>query len=105
MAADRPTFRAAVLGSPVAHSLSPRLHNAGYAALGLDDWHYTYAEVAEGELVDFVQGLDETWRGLSLTMPLKEVAFEVAKEQRGFLREGAGDADSTVAGGTTRAVG
>lgn len=78
MAADRPTFRAAVLGSPVAHSLSPRLHNAGYAALGLDDWHYTYDEVAEGELVDFVQGLDETWRGLSLTMPLKEVAFEVA---------------------------
>lgn len=72
--------RAAVLGSPVSHSLSPRLHNAGYAALGLSDWRYTSAEVAEAELAGFVAGLDDTWRGLSLTMPLKEAAFEVAAE-------------------------
>lgn len=78
VAADRPSHRAAVLGSPVAHSLSPLLHNAGYAALGLSGWQYTYAEVTEPELVGFVRGLDESWRGLSLTMPLKEVAFEVA---------------------------
>lgn len=78
MAAEPPLRQAAVLGSPVAHSLSPLLHNAGYAALGLTGWRYTYAEVTESELVGFVAGLDESWRGLSLTMPLKEVAFEVA---------------------------
>jgi shikimate dehydrogenase len=70
--------RAAVLGSPIAHSLSPELHTAGYRALGLDDWDYTRADVAEHELVEFVAGLGPEWRGLSLTRPLKEVAFEVA---------------------------
>ena len=49
--------RAAVLGSPIAHSLSPALHTAGYRALGLDDWEYTRADVAEHELVEFVAGL------------------------------------------------
>lgn len=78
MAAEPVRHRAAVLGSPIAHSLSPRLHNAGYAALGLSDWQYTAAEVTEDGLSEFVAGLDGTWRGLSLTMPLKEVAFEVA---------------------------
>jgi shikimate dehydrogenase len=70
--------RAAVLGSPIAHSLSPALHTAGYRALGLDDWEYTRAHVAEHELVAFVAALGPEWRGLSLTRPLKEVAFEVA---------------------------
>jgi shikimate dehydrogenase len=70
--------RAAVLGSPIAHSLSPALHTAGYRALGLDDWDYGRADVAESELVAFVGGLGPEWRGLSLTRPLKEVAFEVA---------------------------
>ena len=72
------TERAAVLGSPIAHSLSPALHTAGYRALGLDEWEYTRADVAEHELVEFVAGLGPEWRGLSLTRPLKEVAFEVA---------------------------
>jgi shikimate dehydrogenase len=72
--------KAAVLGSPVAHSLSPALHSAGYAALGLDDWTYARIETREDELLDRVAGLDEEWRGLSLTMPLKEVAFEVAAD-------------------------
>ncbi|UFS60283.1 shikimate dehydrogenase [Subtercola endophyticus] len=68
----RPTAcRLAVLGSPIAHSKSPQLHLAAYQALGLD-WEYTRADVAPGELSDFVLGLDESWRGLSLTMPLKE---------------------------------
>ena len=78
MAADPVRHRAAVLGSPVSHSLSPLLHTAGYAARGLSDWQYTYADVTEPDLVEFVAGLDRSWRGLSLTMPLKEVAFEVA---------------------------
>ncbi|GAA2092660.1 shikimate dehydrogenase [Kitasatospora saccharophila] len=64
--------RAAVLGSPIAHSLSPALHNAGYAALGLADWHYDRYEIDESTLADFVAGLDPAeWAGLSLTMPLK----------------------------------
>jgi shikimate dehydrogenase len=71
--------RAAVLGSPIAHSLSPALHTAGYRALGLDDWEYTRADVAEHELVGFVATLgNPEWRGLSLTRPLMEVAVEVA---------------------------
>ncbi len=72
--------RAAVLGSPVAHSLSPALHSAGYAALGLEDWTYARIETREDELVGRVAGLDEAWRGLSLTMPLKEIAFDVAAD-------------------------
>lgn len=67
-----------MLGSPIAHSLSPLLHNAGYAALGLSEWEYTSAEVTESDLGAVVAALDDTWRGLSLTMPLKEVAFDVA---------------------------
>ena len=38
--------KAAVIGSPIEHSLSPVLHNAAYAALGLD-WEYTRLECAE----------------------------------------------------------
>jgi shikimate dehydrogenase len=59
-----------VLGSPIGHSLSPALHRAAYAELGLD-WSYGAREVTEETLPGFLDGLDETWRGLSLTMPLK----------------------------------
>ena len=79
--------RAAVLGSPVAHSLSPALHQAAYAALGLEDWTYDRFEVDERRLAPFVEGLDESWRGLSLTMPLKVAAFAVADEVSGLARE------------------
>lgn len=60
----------AVLGSPIEHSRSPDLHNAAYGALGLP-WRYGRVEVASGALEGFLAGLDERWRGLSLTMPLK----------------------------------
>lgn len=63
--------RCAVLGKPIAHSLSPVLHNAAYRALGLKDWSYDRHEVGEDDLDAFLKGLDPTWRGLSLTMPLK----------------------------------
>jgi shikimate dehydrogenase len=63
--------RAAVLGSPIEHSLSPLLHRAAYADLGLD-WQYDAIEVDEHTLKDFLAGLDDSWAGLSLTMPLKE---------------------------------
>lgn len=73
-------MRAAVLGSPVAHSLSPVLHTAAYRALGLEGWSYARHECDEAALPAFVAGLDATWAGLSLTMPLKRVALEVADE-------------------------
>ena len=62
--------RCAVLGSPIAHSLSPALHRAAYAELGLD-WTYDAVEVDTPGLEAFLRGLDASWRGLSLTMPLK----------------------------------
>ncbi|WP_265521277.1 shikimate dehydrogenase [Oerskovia flava] len=69
--------RAAVLGHPVAHSLSPVLHRAAYADLGLDGWQYTAVDVTEERLAAFLAGLDDTWAGLSLTMPLKQVVFDL----------------------------
>ncbi|WP_316307603.1 shikimate dehydrogenase [Clavibacter michiganensis] len=62
--------RLAVLGSPIAHSLSPRLHAAAYEVLGLD-WTYEAVECTGADLGAFVAGLGSDWRGLSLTMPLK----------------------------------
>lgn len=66
--------RAAVLGSPIAHSLSPLLHRAAYAELGLD-WRYAAIEVDAAALPGFLAGLDERWVGLSLTMPLKQAVL------------------------------
>jgi shikimate dehydrogenase len=70
--------RAAVLGSPVAHSLSPVLHGAAYATLGLTDWTYERVECDAAALPGLVGGLDAAWVGLSVTMPGKRAALEVA---------------------------
>jgi shikimate dehydrogenase len=70
--------RAAVLGRPVGHSLSPVLHSAAYAALGLADWTYTAIDCGERELPGLLAGLGPEWAGLSLTMPLKRVALAAA---------------------------
>ncbi|MGW3490532.1 shikimate dehydrogenase [Streptomyces sp. NPDC001054] len=67
--------RAAVLGSPVAHSLSPQLHLAAYRALGLSGWTYERIETDEAALPGFVDGLGPEWAGLSLTMPLKRAVL------------------------------
>ncbi|MFS0697689.1 shikimate dehydrogenase [Streptomyces nitrosporeus] len=72
--------RAAVLGSPIAHSLSPALHRAAYAELGLDTWSYERFEVDEAALPGFVEGLDPSWAGLSLTMPLKRAVIPLLDE-------------------------
>ncbi|MFF5181160.1 shikimate dehydrogenase [Micromonospora sp. NPDC000316] len=72
--------RAAVLGKPIAHSLSPVIHNAGYAAAGLTGWSYTRIECAAAELPALVAGLGPEWAGLSVTMPGKEAALAVAAE-------------------------
>lgn len=67
---DSGRTRLAVLGSPIGHSLSPKLHTAAYAALGLS-WDYQAVEVTGDSLPDFLETCDAHWRGLSLTMPLK----------------------------------
>lgn len=76
---DRPR-RAAVLGKPVAHSLSPVLHRAAFAALGLDGWTYDRVETDAAELPGFVDGLGPEWVGLSVTMPGKRAALDYAAE-------------------------
>ena len=77
-----PSGRAAVLGSPIRHSLSPALHRAAYGALGLD-WDYQAYEVGEAALPAFLAGLedqDAPWAGLSLTMPLKRAVLPLLDE-------------------------
>ncbi len=71
--------RAGVLGSPIAHSLSPALHRAAYHALGLD-WTYDPYDVTESELPGFFGELDNEWAGLSLTMPLKSAVIPLLAE-------------------------
>ena len=75
-----PAMRCAVLGDPIAHSLSPALHRAGYAATGLG-WQYDAVRVPDGGLVEFVRGLDAGWRGLSLTMPHKRAGLSTAGDR------------------------
>jgi shikimate dehydrogenase len=77
--------RCAVLGSPIAHSLSPAIHRAAYQHLGLA-WTYTAHEVDEAGLAGFVGSLDPSWRGLSLTMPLKRVALDLTDDASALAR-------------------
>ena len=86
--------RLAVLGSPIAHSLSPDLHRAAYRVLGLD-WSYEAVEIGRDGLADFVRSGDETWRGLSLTMPLKVEVFPLLTEVSELARE-TGSANTVV---------
>ncbi|MFC9929230.1 shikimate dehydrogenase [Streptomyces sp. NPDC127190] len=72
--------RAAVLGRPIAHSLSPVLHRAAYDELGLTDWSYERFEVDEAQLPGFLDGLGPEWAGLSLTMPLKRAVIPLVDE-------------------------
>ena len=70
-------YNCAVLGDPIDHSLSPVLHNAAYKALGLTNWQYSKKKVSETELADFIANLDDSWKGLSLTMPLKKTVMKL----------------------------
>jgi shikimate dehydrogenase len=73
--------RAAVLGHPIGHSLSPVLHRAAYAALGLSDWHYEAIDCDEAALAALIDGADSgRWGGFSCTMPLKRAALSLATE-------------------------
>ncbi|MEI7057027.1 shikimate dehydrogenase [Nocardioides sp. CCNWLW239] len=77
-------MKCAVLGDPIEHSLSPALHRAAYAELEMSDWSYTSARVTGGGLASYVSSLGgdwppSRWRGLSVTMPLKREAYELAR--------------------------
>src|SRR5262245_30917509 len=72
---ERRRVRAAVLGSPIAHSLSPVLHSAAYAALGLTWWRYEAIECDEAGLAPLLDRCGPDWAGLSLTMPLKRTVL------------------------------
>ena len=73
--------RCAVLGDPIEHSLSPVLHTAAYTALGLQGWAYDAHRVDEQALPGFIAALDATWRGLSLTMPLKRAVMPLLDDR------------------------
>jgi shikimate dehydrogenase len=70
--------RAAVLGSPIAHSRSPQLHLAAYRALGLTDWTYERIDCTAEQLPGLVGGFGPEWVGLSVTMPNKFAALRFA---------------------------
>ena len=77
-------MKCAVLGDPIDHSLSPTLHQAAYAELEMSDWSYTSTRVQAGGLAKYVADLGgdwppSRWRGLSVTMPLKREAYELAR--------------------------
>jgi shikimate dehydrogenase len=76
-------IKAAVLGSPISHSLSPKIHSKAYELLGLN-FEYTAIELDEKSFPDFYQKLDSSegglgWSGFSLTMPLKEIVLKYCK--------------------------
>ncbi len=87
-----------MLGSPIRHSLSPTLHCAAYAALGLTGWRYDAVHCDQSALPAFVERLGAEWVGLSLTMPLKRVALTVA-DQVSPLAGAVGAANTLVLGG------
>jgi shikimate dehydrogenase len=89
--------RAAVLGSPIAHSLSPVLHTTAYRVLGLA-WSYEAIECDEDQLPDLLEGLDETYVGLSLTMPLKRAVIPLLDEVSDLARA-VGAANTVLFGG------
>lgn len=71
-------IHAAVLGSPISHSLSPHLHNRAYRELGISG-RYEAVDVTEAKFVEFIEkARDQDWSGFSLTMPHKERVLSVA---------------------------
>ncbi|MBL7549074.1 shikimate dehydrogenase [Frankia sp. AgB1.9] len=102
-----------MLGSPIAHSLSPVLHRAAYQALGLDDWSYTAIETDEAGLAGVLDQVRSQpgWAGLSLTMPLKTAAvplvdrLDASVEAVGALNTIVVEPDGSLAGYNTDIAG
>ncbi|HUH52971.1 MAG TPA: shikimate dehydrogenase [Microbacteriaceae bacterium] len=82
-------MKLAVMGKPISHSKSPQIHRAAYSSLNLE-WVYERIECDEASFEETLQKFDSTWRGLSLTMPLKEIAYTKANtHDRWALASGA----------------
>ncbi|HUA42096.1 MAG TPA: shikimate dehydrogenase [Streptosporangiaceae bacterium] len=96
-----PVRRAAVLGSPIAHSLSPALHRAAYRELGLGGWSYDAIECDEQRLPALLDSLGPEWAGLSLTMPLKRAVLPLLDYTEPLAAE-AGAANTVVFTGGQR---
>ncbi len=94
--------RAAVLGSPIAHSLSPALHTAAYAALGLDGWAYSAIVCDEAGLPALLASCGPEWAGLSLTMPLKRAVLPLLDKAEPLVSEVGGANTVVFAGGRRR---
>ncbi|MEW2011847.1 MULTISPECIES: shikimate dehydrogenase family protein [Microbacterium] len=103
-----------VWGDPIEHSLSPAMHTAAYALLGWD-WTYGRRRVDEASFADELASLGPEHRGLSLTMPLKHVAYAAAGQHDAraaltgaantLVRSGSGwHAFNTDAGGIVAAL-
>jgi shikimate dehydrogenase len=96
--------RAAIVGKPVAHSLSPVLHSAGYRELGLTDWMFERVEADADELPALVAGLGDEWAGLAVTMPGKRAALALADRRTDrAVAVGAANALVPLGGGAWRA--
>jgi shikimate 5-dehydrogenase len=89
--------KAAVLGSPIAHSLSPALHRAAYQALGLTDWSYQAIECDQAALPGLLASCGPDWAGLSLTMPLKQAVLPLL-DRTDPVAAGVGAANTVVFG-------
>ncbi len=94
-------MRAAVVGSPISHSLSPVLHNAAYRELGLAGWTYEAIECDESGLPALLASLGPEWAGLSLTMPLKRAVLPLLDEAAPLVTE-VGVANTVVLAGRRR---
>ncbi len=95
-------MRAAVLGSPIGHSLSPVLHRAAYARLGLTGWTYAAIECDEAGLPGLLASLGPDWAGLSLTMPLKRAVLPLLDHTDELVSE-IGAANTVLLAGGRRA--
>jgi shikimate dehydrogenase len=93
--------RAAVLGSPIAHSLSPALHRAAYRELGLAGWSYDAIECGAEGLPALLDSLGPEWAGLSLTMPLKRAVLPLLDETEPLAAE-VGAANTVLPAGGQR---
>ena len=98
----------AVLGSPIGHSASPAMHNAAFAALGLN-WRYLAFEVDPKNLRAAIEGARMmNFAGLNLTVPHKLLAVDMVDELDASARTwGAVNTIKFVpdAAGKTRAIG
>ena len=107
-----------VCGWPVAHSLSPQMHNAALAHEGLDDWRYTRLPLPPERFEETVRALPARgFRGVNVTIPHKEAALALADEATPAAAEigaantltfgpgGAVHADNTDAPGLLEALG